>query len=306
MSTEIQKKGNGRDLELLKQVYITTGDLTGFTPNELMAIHDFECKRMHFDPLSRPFDLLELNGKKVWYYNKNGAAQARARDEISVQIKSAVLVDDIYVVTAVVTNTKGRSVESTGAVPLVIEEKIWDSEKPNGKDSNGEWRKRGGYKTTGWIKASPVERANLMAKAETKAIRRATLSMLGTGMLDESEVESIPGARTSKLDDVTPVTRGTPHIEEAKTYDTSASNTHIYTLKAFADKDVMMEFEAEQLLEFCTLEIEKIEDTVRYYAYLDLLKRNTETMEAFALDYPMMTASIRNLRKEKAKELGVE
>jgi hypothetical protein len=36
--------------------------------------------------------------------------------------------------------------------------------------------------------------ANAMMKAETKAKRRATLSICGLGLLDEVEVETIPGA----------------------------------------------------------------------------------------------------------------
>jgi hypothetical protein len=38
------------------------------------------------------------------------------------------------------------------------------------------------------------------SKAVTKAKRRVTLSICGLGMLDESEVASIPGARTSGVD----------------------------------------------------------------------------------------------------------
>ena len=37
-------------------------------------------------------------------------------------------------------------------------------------------------------------------KAETKAKRRVTLSICGLGMLDETEVESIPDARPAKID----------------------------------------------------------------------------------------------------------
>ena len=36
--------------------------------------------------------------------------------------------------------------------------------------------------------------ANGLMKAETKAKRRCTLSLCGLGMLDESEIETIPGA----------------------------------------------------------------------------------------------------------------
>jgi hypothetical protein len=41
--------------------------------------------------------------------------------------------------------------------------------------------------------------ANAIMKAETKAKRRATLDLLGLGVLDESEAESIPNASTVAL-----------------------------------------------------------------------------------------------------------
>jgi predicted transglutaminase-like cysteine proteinase len=46
-----------------------------------------------------------------------------------------------------------------------------------------------------------------MMKAETKAKRRATLDLLGLGILDESETETIPGATTVTVPlEVTPST----------------------------------------------------------------------------------------------------
>jgi hypothetical protein len=41
-----------------------------------------------------------------------------------------------------------------------------------------------------------------MMKAETKSKRRVTLSIVGLGMLDESEVDSIPGAKAVTPDAV--------------------------------------------------------------------------------------------------------
>ncbi len=72
------------------------------------------------------------------------------------------MVEGIYSVTAMATDKTGRTDESIGAVPI-------DGMK-------GETR------------------ANAMMKAETKAKRRVTLSICGLGMLDETEVETIPGA----------------------------------------------------------------------------------------------------------------
>jgi len=72
------------------------------------------------------------------------------------------VVEGCYIVTAKASDSEGRTDESIGAVPI---EKI-----------QGE------------------ARANAMMKAETKAKRRVTLSFCGLGMLDETEVDSIPGA----------------------------------------------------------------------------------------------------------------
>ena len=47
-------------------------------------------------------------------------------------------------------------------------------------------------------------RANAIMKAETKAKRRVTLSFAGLGMLDETEIESIPGAQKVTEKDITP------------------------------------------------------------------------------------------------------
>ncbi len=84
------------------------------------------------------------------------------------------LVDGVYVVTAQARTPTGRTDESIGAVTI--------------------------DKLTG------EARANALMKTETKAKRRVTLSICGLGMLDEAEVDSIPGAviQTEKVIPPTP------------------------------------------------------------------------------------------------------
>ena len=79
---------------------------------------------------------------------------------VAITIAARELVEDIYIVTARATLPDSRTDESIGAVPI------------------------GGLKGE--------SRTNAMMKAETKAKRRVTLSIIGLGMFDESEVESIP------------------------------------------------------------------------------------------------------------------
>jgi hypothetical protein len=103
----------------------------------------------------------------VLYATRNATDQIRHRYGISVTITSREVVEDTYVVTARATLANGRHDESIGAVPIA--------------QLRGE------------------NRSNALMKAETKAKRRVTLSLVGLSTLDESEVESIPGAQPAPL-----------------------------------------------------------------------------------------------------------
>jgi hypothetical protein len=90
-----------------------------------------------------------------------------------VQITGREKVDDIYVVSARVTDEVQRISENTGAVNI------------------------------GGLKGDAL--ANAFMKATTKAIRRTVLAHCGLGMMDESEAETIPGAERAPLDITPPV-----------------------------------------------------------------------------------------------------
>jgi hypothetical protein len=121
------------------------------------------CERVGLDPASKPFDYLVLSGKEVLYANKGAAEQLRKIHGVSISILSRETVGDCYVVTARATLPDGRSDESVGAVSI--------------KGLGGE------------------SLCNAIMKTETKAKRRVTLSALGLGMLDESELDTIPRDR---------------------------------------------------------------------------------------------------------------
>jgi hypothetical protein len=123
------------------------------------------------NPATRPFSYLVLNGKTVLYANKDCTDQLRKRDQISITIPSREVHEDVYVVTARAQTPNGRTDESTGAVAIA--------------------GLRGDAK------------ANAMMKAETKAKRRAALSICGLGILDETEVQTIPAASYVEVDQST-------------------------------------------------------------------------------------------------------
>ena len=120
------------------------------------------CKSVGLNPLTKPFDYLQLGGKMILYARKDATDQLRRIHNIDLSISSREIISGVYIVTAKATMPGGRSDESTGAVFI-----------------DG-------------IKGEPL--ANTYMKAETKAKRRVTLSIVGLGWLDESEVSSIPDA----------------------------------------------------------------------------------------------------------------
>jgi hypothetical protein len=145
--------------ELLEKLVIG-GDLSELTTPQRLEYYAALCRSLHLNPLSRPFQYLNLNGKLVLYATRDCGDQIRYQKHMSVRIVSREQIGEVYVVTAQGTLPDGRSDESTGAVFVG--------------------------------KVSGDALANLLMKAETKAKRRVTLALAGLGFLDESEVEGIP------------------------------------------------------------------------------------------------------------------
>lgn len=152
---------------LIEQV-VVHGDLEKLSPAQRVQYYRAVCQSLGLNPLTKPFDYLRLNGKLVLYANRTCTDQLRATQRISISIVSREVIDDVYVVTARGTTPDGRTDEATGAVAIA--------------GLKGE------------------ARANAYMKAETKAKRRLTLSMVGLGWLDETEVETIPGAQKVQVD----------------------------------------------------------------------------------------------------------
>ena len=146
---------------------IVDGNLERLQPAERLELVRRICDATGLTLESQPFQYLRLSGKLVLYARRDATDQLRRVHRVSVSIVSRETTDGVHVVTARATMPDGRTDESTGAVPV--------------KGLQGD------------------ALANALMKAETKAKRRVTLSICGLGMLDESEVESIPGAAVEPL-----------------------------------------------------------------------------------------------------------
>jgi len=145
---------------------ILQGDLSKLSANDKVRYYNGYCERMGLDPFTKPFDILRLNGKEVLYCTRSGTQQLNKLHKVSHLITSRDTNAEagVYIVTSKASLPDGRCTESIGAVNIA------------------------GLKGEAY--------ANAIMKAETKAKRRATLDLLGLGVLDESEAESIPNATT--------------------------------------------------------------------------------------------------------------
>jgi hypothetical protein len=149
---------------------IISGDLSQLDAKQKVSYYGAVCESVGLNPLTKPFEFINLSGKLVLYATRNCTDQLRKLYGISVEIVGREVVEDCYVVTARASMPGGRHDESTGVVAIA--------------GTKGEFR------------------ANLMLKCETKSKRRVTLSLVGLSTLDESEVEvdSIPGAQPVPFD----------------------------------------------------------------------------------------------------------
>ena len=148
------------------------GDISGLKPEEKTKYYNLFCKSLRLNPITQPFQIIVFKeGKETLYATKDCTEQLRKINRVSVTDSQSEIKNDILIVTVKGMDKTGRIDCSTGAINIkgLVENDL----------------------------------ANAIMKAETKAKRRLTLSICGLGMLDETEIETIPGA-VKKVNDVMP------------------------------------------------------------------------------------------------------
>lgn len=151
------------DAQILSNIIIR-GDISSLTPAQKIDYYNAFCRYVGLNAITQPFAILKMkDNKEVLYAKKEATEQLRSLKGISItQLTGDLVGGVIYKVTAVGQNAQGRTDAATGAVSV--------------KGLQGE------------------ALANAIMKAESKAKRRLTLSLSGLGMMDESEIETVPGA----------------------------------------------------------------------------------------------------------------
>lgn len=157
---------NGATAVVAVEQALIGGDLAKLKPEERLSYYKQVCESVGLNPLTKPFEYITLNNKLTLYARKDCTDQLRSLKGVSITIAARETVGDAYVVTARATTKDGRTDESIGAVSVA--------------------------------NAKGDALCNAIMKAETKAKRRVTLSICGLGMLDETELETIPGTQQNR------------------------------------------------------------------------------------------------------------
>ena len=154
--TTFDSQTTGRVIESL----VARGDISDLSPCDRAKYYLQMCEMLGLTAATQPFAILRLNGKEILYPTRGATDQLAAIHRLNREIIDGPKVIDvagtkmIYAVCRV-THPNGRIETACATVAL----------------------------------SDPL---TAMMKAETKAKRRATLSILGLGMLDETEVNDIP------------------------------------------------------------------------------------------------------------------
>lgn len=147
---------------IVEQV-IAAGDLGKLTPEQRNTYYMTVCQSIGLNPMTRPFEYIVLNGKLTLYARKDATDQLRSIRNVSITRCDVSLSDPDYViVTTEARDASGRTDIDVGVVSR--------------KDMRGDL-------------------GNVIMKSVTKSKRRVTLSLCGLGMLDETEVETIPDVK---------------------------------------------------------------------------------------------------------------
>jgi len=173
---------------------LVSGDLASMTTAQRIIYVRRTCDSLGLNPLTSPFGYITFDGKMRLYAKKDCAEQLGRIHKVSIKTISREKIDTVYVVSGRGTTSDGREIDDIGVVAIA------------------------GY--------SGKDLANALMKAETKMKRRVTLSICGLGILDESELETIPDSKTFEVTAEAPKTQTAKPADEENAQ-ISADQTNI-------------------------------------------------------------------------------
>lgn len=185
------------DAALMEQVLLN-GDLSKLHPEQRVNYYRNVCESIGLNPLTKPFDYINLNGKLTLYAKKDAADQLRKINGVSIDDIDVQETADRFIVKVKGHDKTGRADVEVGVV--------------NKTDMRGDV-------------------ANAQMKAITKAKRRLTLSICGLGWLDETEIETIPTAKPVTIQETGEIVDALPVVPAPTT-----NGTRPYSPEVLKDK----------------------------------------------------------------------
>lgn len=276
MSKELVKHDEVTDLSVMEKV-VVMGDLSPLNPEERFLYYTKVCESVGLNPLTKPFDYIQLNGELRLYAKKDATDQLRKIHKVSTVIKARERVDDVFIVTALGTTPDNRQDEAIGAVPLLKWETKWDAQTKKTK------------RTGRLVALNAEEYANAVMKAETKAKRRVTLSLVGLGILDETELETIENSEHERI-----IINDEPQtVQTSELADSSVSTTSEPAPAKSDTKQAAKEKELYKIVDAKTGQTGQGTD----YLLITAVSQNKQKVQAYA-NTPEMISAVNEIGNE--------
>lgn len=190
--TQAEKKDLMMQESVIERL-IEKKDFGGLSPEERRFVTLKMCRKYNLDPLLLPFQFLKIDGRVLLYATK------AASDALALSFKLSQEAEEI------ITSVPGVVIVKAS----YVDQEFLESGGKRGR------REYGLGAASSDLKGLPL--ANGVKKASTQAKRRAVLSMVCPGVLDESEIIDIPGAKImTDEDEDTKASKAKPVTPEKK------------------------------------------------------------------------------------------
>ena len=183
--TELKEIVKTDDKAEIMESVLLGGDLSKLNPGQRVSYYQKVCESIGLNPLTKPFDYIQLNGKLTLYAKKDATDQLRNKHSVSIDDVAVDETETHFIVKVKGHDGNGRTDVEVGVVGK--------------KDMQGNF-------------------GNAYMKAVTKAKRRLTLSLCGLGWLDETEIETIPDAKPVNVGENGEINNPDPITDKAWEY----------------------------------------------------------------------------------------
>ena len=174
----------------LEEILIN-GEISSLTETQRIEYVGALCKSLGLNPLLRPFQFIRFDGKIQLYATRTCAEQLREVKKLSIPRVDVKKEGDYIFCEVTIIDASGRQDTETACLWLKQVKKAW-----NEASRKMEIVRQNGQPVIEDL--AGADYANAHMKVVTKAKRRATLAFAGLGILDESEIDTLEGAKVSK------------------------------------------------------------------------------------------------------------